>query len=425
MISYSYICPACRMSFPADQPVWRCDCGHYLDLEFHPIFLRDSLPDGKHLSGRKHLSDSRFISDCRPLWRYSGILPLDNPANAVSFDEGFTPLVPADYKGVNFLAKMEFLLPTGSFKDRGSAVMISRCRELGIKEIAEDSSGNAACSIAAYCSRASITANLFMPAGNSSGKSIQAGALGAKLHLVEGSRGECTEAALKKAQESYYASHAWNPLFIHGTKTIIYEIVEQLGWRVPDYIFMPVGNGTLLIGIFIGLGEMINAGLIDRMPKLIAVQSDRCAPLKDYFPDDQVFSNKNNSDYVVLSSENGENNFNDVSLKQTADQGVTEIVHDVASPLAEGILVREPIRIKQIIQAIRESGGGVVTVSDAEIKEALKAAFGQGLYIEPTSAAPVAALYKYKTRLDRNEIIVIPLTGSGMKTSAVISDLIR
>ncbi len=370
------------MAYPANMPVWRCECGHYLDLEFRPVLLRENL------------HDYRSLSCCNSLWRYSCVLPLDNPAGVISFNEGLTPLVPADYKGVNFLAKMEFLLPSGSFKDRGSAVMISRCRELGVKEIAEDSSGNAACSIAAYCSKAAISSNIFMPAGNSSGKSIQARALGAKLHLVEGSREDCTEAAIKKAQESYYASHAWNPLFLHGTKTIIYEIVEQLGWRVPDYIFIPVGNGTLLIGISIGLREIMSAGIIDRMPKLIAVQSDRCAPLKDYFPDDYNIFMGNNSGKEV-------------------------------SPLAEGILVRKPIRIKQIIQAIRESGGGVVTVSDAEIKEALKAVFSRGLYIEPTSAAPVAALSKYKARLHGNETIVIPLTGSGMKTSEVISDLIK
>jgi len=405
-MNYIYICSACSMAYPANLPVWRCECGHYLDLEFHPVF------------------DKGKLDDCKSLWRYSQVLPLDNPAGAISFDEGFTPLVQADYKGVNFLAKMEFLLPTGSFKDRGAAVMISRCRELGVKEIAEDSSGNAACSIAAYCSKAAISSNIFMPVGNSSGKSIQAKAYGAKLHLVAGSREECAEAAIRKARESYYASHAWNPLFLHGTKTIIYEIVEQLGWRVPDYIFMPVGNGTLMIGISIGLREMISAGVVDSMPKLIGVQSDRCAPLKDYFPDDYSISKEYNSDTVEYNPNNNERPSDNICKKQTFDQKKPGMVQTGVSPMAEGILVRGPVRIKQIVKAIRDSGGGVVTVSDTEIKEALKASFRQGIYVEPTSAAPVAALSKYKARLCGNETIVVPLTGSGMKTFAAISDLL-
>ncbi len=368
-MKYSLVCPSCGSAYPGGQPVWCCNCGSYLDLDFFPALDRENMPQGDNF------------------WRYSQIT-LEKPQKANYFNEGFTPMVKMVYSGIDFFAKMDFLLPTGSFKDRGAAVMIGKCKELGIEEIVEDSSGNAACAVAAYCRRAGIKANIYMPAGNSTGKSIQAGAYGAILHRVKGSRTDCANAALVAAGKSYYAAHAWNPFFLHGTKTIIYEISEQMQWKIPDYIFIPVGSGTMLLGIYLGLKELKNAGIIDRFPKLVAVQSNRCSPLKNYI------------------------------------EGIETIVPDKPS-IAEGIAIQKPVRLKQIIEAVTVSKGDFVAVDDSDIVEALKASALQGVYIEPTSASAIAALSQYKGKITKKEVVVVPLTGSGLKTSATISSLLN
>ena len=359
-----FLCPSCGAKYSVTKEVWRCECGNYLDLNYHPVLDRNKLN-----------------SDDRSFWRYRDVLPLNDMRNAISFGEGTTPLVQMEYAGTAFLGKMDFMLPSGSFKDRGASLMISKCKELGISEIVEDSSGNSACSVSAYCARGEIKANIFMPAGNSSAKSIQAASYGSEIHLIEGNRIDCANAALEAAKGSYYAAHAWNPFFIHGTKTIIYEIVEQLGWKAPDSIFIPVGSGSQLIGVYLGLLEMKEAGIIDKMTKLMAVQSNKCSPLKDF-----------------------------VEGKETP-------ITSGNPSIAEGIAIHRPVRLKQIIEAVQSSGGDFVTVDDSEIIDAMRASAKQGVYIEPTSASAVAAVNKYPQIIDRKEIAVVSLTGTGLKSS--------
>lgn len=365
-----FVCPVCGARYPTDKPIWRCECGSYLDLDYSPVL------------------DRNLLSDEKTLWRYSQVLPLDDFQSAISFNEGFTPLVPMDFWGVSVLGKFDFMLPTGSFKDRGAAIMISKCKELGIKEIVEDSSGNAACAIAAYCAKAKIKANIYMPAGNSSAKSFQARAYGAELHLIDGNRIDCANAAMEGAHKSYYAAHAWNPYFLQGTKTAIYEIVEQMKWNSPDYYFVPVGSGTQILGAYLGLLEMKRAGIIDHFPKLMAVQSNLCSPLKDYV------------------------------------DGKTTPITPHNPSIAEGIAIHKPIRIKQIIDAVQKTGGDFVVVDDTTIAEALNESALQGVYIEPTSAAAVAALKQYTGKIGKDENVVVSLTGNGLKTSAKINDLL-
>lgn len=366
---FNYICPECGKVIPADTPVWRCECGSYLDLDYMPVLDRSRLPEEKSM------------------WRYSQVLPLENINPALSFREGYTPLVPMEFWGVPVLGKLDYLMPSGSFKDRGAALMIHKCHEMGINEIVEDSSGNSACAVAAYCARAGIRANIYMPAGNSSAKSIQSRAYGAQIHLIPGSRTDCANAAIEGAKKSYYAAHAYNPFFLHGTKTVIYEIAEQMGWSVPDYYFTPVGSGSQLLGVYLGLKEMLNAGIIDKMPKLMAVQSNLCAPLKEF------------SEGRPLST-------------------------PVSQSIAEGIAIARPVRLKQIIEAVKETGGDFVIVDDTEIVEALRLSFAQGFYIEPTSAAAVAAVKQYAGKIRQNESVVVSLTGHGLKASAKIESLV-
>ena len=369
MIDCKFICPVCGATYPTTEPIWRCKCGSYLDLDFKPVLDRSRLPEEK------------------TLWRYSQVLPLDIKS-AISFNEGYTPLIPMEFWGMPIMGKLDFLMPSGSFKDRGAAIMISKCNELGIKEIVEDSSGNSACAISAYCAKAKIKANIYMPAGNSAGKTVQVRAYGSTLHLIEGNRIDCADAALEGATKSYYAAHAWNPYFLHGTKTVIYEILEQMDWQAPDYFFAPVGSGSQILGVYLGLQEMLSAGIINKMPKLMAVQSEKCCPLKDYV------------------------------------EGRPTLVSTHNPSIAEGIAIHKPIRLKQIVEAVQKTGGDFVTVDDTSIIEALKASAKQGVYIEPTSASAVAALKQYSGKVEKNAKVVVALTGNGLKASSKIDTLL-
>ncbi len=363
------ICPACGAQYPEDDVVWRCRCGSCLDLK------ETFLPDPKIFQG------SHFLQ------RYSSVLPLRDPKNAVSFGESTTPLHPMELYGIPVQVKMDYLLATGSFKDRGAAVMINKCRELGISRIVEDSSGNSASAVAAYSALAGIDAHIFMPEGNSSAKTIQVSTYGATLHKIPGNRSDCAMAAEEAAKESYYAAHTWNPYFLHGTKTVIYEIMEQMNWNPSGYIFIPVGSGTQLLGIWLGLKEMKRAGLIDTYPRLMAVQSEHCTPVKNF-----------------------------AQGKVTPELPKTPI-------LAEGIAIRHPARLSQILQAVKETGGDTVTVTDRDIVEGLQLAAKQGVYMEPTSAAAIAALKQYSNRLTKDDRVVVPLTGHGLKASSRIEQI--
>ncbi len=314
----------------------------------------------------------------------------------VSLGEGWTPLVSAHAYGTEFLAKLEFLAPTGSFKDRGTTVLVSFLKELGVESVVEDSSGNAAASLAAYCARAHIRCTIFVPAHASPAKLTQIRAYGAELIPVEGPRENASIAAQNAAHNSYYASHVYNPLIIEGTKTIAYELWEQLDRRAPDQMLFPTGHGTLLLGAYYGWRELLDAGLIERMPALHAVQAEACAPL-----------------YKIYTENLAE--LPDISFGET---------------MAEGIRIRRPVRWKAILKAVRETGGSVVTVSESEILAAQRALARQGLYVEPTSAVAVAGLSRgpHPQPLSRRSptgegcrrrgeglITVIPLTGSGLK----------
>ncbi len=364
------ICPSCGMQYPEDEVAWRCRCGSYLDLAFTPRF------------------DPACLEGPECFLRYKSVLPLSFPEKAFTFGERFTPLHPMVFYGVPVWAKMDFLLTTGSFKDRGAFMMVNKCRELGITRIVEDSSGNSACAMAAYSALAGIEAHIFMPRGNSSAKTVQVRTYGATLHKIPGNRADCARAAEEAAKNCYYAAHTWNPYFLHGTKTVIYEIMEQFLWQAPGVIIVPVGSGSQLLGIWLGLQEMKKAGVISRYPRLVAVQSEHCAPLKNH----------------------------------REGQLTPQLPKDPI--LAEGIAIRQPPRMRQILEAINETGGETVTVTDRQIVDALKASARQGVYIEPTSAAAVAAVEHYKGRLHKEDRVVVTLTGHGLKATPRIEQIL-
>ncbi|MBE3136959.1 MAG: threonine synthase [Thermoplasmata archaeon] len=315
------------------------------------------------------------------MWRYREALPIEHDKHIISFDEGFTPLVEEQFSGKKVLLKQDHLFPSGSYKDRGASVLVSKIKELGVKKVVEDSSGNAGAAIAAYCAKANITCDIYVPEKTSAGKLLQIEQYGAALHKIPGTREDTAKAVWLAAQSTYYASHYWNPFFFHGTKTCIFEIVEQLGWNAPDAIILPVGNGTLLLGTYIGLKELQREKIIDTLPKIIGVQAENCSPLAQAWKKHHQIKNP-------------------FTWKET---------------IAEGIAIANPVRAKDILHAIKETNGDIITVKEKDIINALHTTIQKGYYIEPTSAVAIAGFQKYPLR--KTEVAVVPLTGHGLKTS--------
>jgi threonine synthase len=367
------LCKACGKSYPLNAPVWRCECGGLLDIEFEAKF------DIKKISARKPT-----------LWRYREAIPVDSDASIVSFDEGFTPLLEMKFAGRTVYVKEDYLFPTGSYKDRGASVLLSRLKENGLKKIVEDSSGNAGAAIAAYAARAGMECDIYVPAGAPAGKGVQIRAYGATLVRVPGSREDTARAVKDAASSAYYASHSWNPFFFQGTKTFAYEVTEQLGWKAPDAVVLPVGNGTLLLGAFIGFNDLLQAGVIDRVPAVIAVQAENCAPLHAAF------------------------------TRTLA--GIPKIT--TRETIADGIAIAEPIRGSEIITAVRQSHGEFITVNEDEIRQAFRELGTEGIYVEPTSAATIAGLKKYLKTVSSGGVIVSTLTGSGLKETEKIAEIL-
>ncbi len=288
----------------------------------------------------------------------------------VSLGEVVTPVLRRRLGSVEACLKLDYLQPTGSFKDRGAFALINKLKELGIREVVEDSSGNAGAAIAGYCAAAGIKCNIYLPESTSPGKVKQAAAYKANIVKVPGTRDDTARAILKAAENTYYASHVYNPLFFEGTKSLAYELKDQVG--IPDYIFVPAGNGTMLLGAYIGFKEL------GRLPRIIAVQSENCAP-------------------------------------------VAAAYHGRPSPAfaptaAEGIAIREPRRQAEMIAAVRESKGDFITVDDAGVLAAQDLLGAMGIYIEPTAGAVVAGMLKYFAAGGDDKLtIVVPLTGSGLK----------
>jgi threonine synthase len=373
----SYRCPDCDRDWPADRPRWRCDCGGPLDLAPGPGLPRADIVAGE-----------------ASLWRYAASLALAGPPR-VSFGEGWTPLIRRDWQGTEIHFKLESLMPTGSFKDRGTAVMINHLLQVGVGPIHEDSSGNAGASIATYAAAANIPCRVYVPATAPRGKLVQIAVSGAELCPVPGARQDVTDAALAAAEagDSFYASHNWHPFFIEGTKTLAFELWEQLGLRVPDNILVPTGFGSNILGLERGFDQLERSGEIDRRPRLFAVQAANCA-----------------------------------AFAAAWAAGVESLAPFAAGPtIADGIATPKPVRPAAVLRALRRSGGGVCAVDEHEIMPALTALGRLGLFVEPTAATAGAALSRLLS--DRviapREITVVVLTGSGLKAAEKIGDLLR
>ena len=364
-------CQTCGTQYDIDAPIWACRCGGLLDVEVAPIFPVDSLA-------------------VRPatLWRYREALPLHPGTRPVSLGESMTPLLAVNAGDFKIYLKIDHLLPTGSFKDRGAAILLTKMRELGVTSAVEDSSGNAGAAIAAYAAAAGVSASIYVPASAPPAKMAQIRLFGARLVAVEGSRENTTAAAQAEAQQSYYASHVRNPFFLEGTKTAAFEVWEQLGRRVPDWIITPVGHGTMLLGLFNGFRHLVQAGVTGKLPRLIGIQTANCAPL--------------------------------VAAWETNPQSLPQVARN--DTIADGIAIARPPRWRQIVAAVRESKGYIAAVDDTAIWNAFNRWSRRGIAVEPTAASGLAFLDQWNTGGGprAGATVVVMLTGSALKTPVKI-----
>lgn len=363
-----FFCSSCKLSFPYHIPRWHCDCGAYLKLNFTPTFTRDSI-----------------VKERNNMWRYDGLYPIAYEDISISFDEGLTPLLPIAYDDFPIHVKLDSLMPTGSFKDRGTVMALNYLKNHGVTYITEDSSGNAASSVAAYSALGGLNCAVYVPAGNSSGKITQAKALGAEVHPTQGTRDEVALAA--QIHETSYAGHNWHPLFESGYKSVAYELWEQNDFSAPDYIFTPCGGGGLTMGLIEGFSDLLALGEIEHLPKIYPVQPENCNPIYRAF------------------------------------HGITETW--TATPtIAEGTSIAKPIKLEEIVAGVKKCGGEMLTVSDAATLAALKSTWQKGIYLEPTSAIAFAGFLQMKEKLSKNDKVVVMVSGNGLKASDKIAELL-
>ena len=360
-------CPDCGTVYEAgpDEP-WRCACGHPLEFADRP------LPEGRPLPLSK-------VDTSTGLWTFFEFLPIER---RVTFHEGFTPLVDVPEWDARF--KLEYVFPTGSFKDRGATTTLSRAVSLGVETVLEDSSGNAGAAIATYAARAGCEAEIYVPADVKQSKLMTIQRANARPVRVEGTREDVTAACIDAVAEGngWYASHVWNPAFLAGTMTFAFEVAAQRGWDVPDAIVLPVGHGTLFLGAYRGFTLLNEAGIVDGMPRLLGAQAAGYAPIVDAL--------------------GGETTAEDVE----------------ANDLADGIRIADPPRKAELLEAIDTTDGTAVSLCADRVETALDRLHRNGFYVEPTSAVAPAALQYFREVgvLDGDEDVVVPLTGSGLKT---------
>jgi len=370
----SYVDPRNGRRYPLEVPRWCSD-------ERTPLLVTPGAG----------LSRDDIDGRTRSLWRYQAALPvrIDRP---ISLGEGCTPLVEQAWGDLRPHFKLEWFNPTGSFKDRGSAVLLSFLRQIGVDAVLEDSSGNGGSSMGGLGAAGGMRVKILAPASTSPAKIAQVRAYGAEVQLVEGPRDESEAEAIRQSSATFYASHNWQPFFLEGTKSLAYELWEDFGFRAPDNIVVPVGAGSSLLGCAFGFRELLQAGQIARLPRLFVAQPQNCSPI-------------------------------DASFKAGVD---TPVARDVHKTIAEGTAIKNPMRLREIIGALRESGGGTIALTENELVAALRRLARQGLFAEPTSASAAAALDKLAGAgaIKPKETTVVILTGTGLKAATTVADLV-
>jgi threonine synthase len=372
-------CPSCAAEHDPDRVTNLCACGS-------PLLAGYDL-------GNVTVTRERVAQRPPTLWRYHELLPVRSPEHVVSLGEGMTPLVPlprlgAEYGVPRLLMKDEGLIPTGTFKARGAAVGASRARELGVTGIAMPTNGNAGAAWATYAARAGMRSLIAMPTDAPLITRRECEIAGAELHLVDGHIGQCGQLIARELADRpgfQDVSTLKEPYRLEGKKTMGLELVEQLGWRVPDVILYPTGGGVGLIGIRKALGELTELGWIDgRMPRLVAVQAAGCAPIV------RAFEHK----------------------ARKAEPWPDP--HTVAF----GLTVPRPLGDALILDALYDTGGTAIAIDDAQtLTEQARCARLEGAFICPEGAATLAAVRRLRESgwLDADEETVVLNTGAGIK----------
>ncbi len=344
-----FCCRRCERTYPWDTREFHCACGGLFDCE-----SVDQLP-------------SRFFA----------------AVQRISLGEGRTPLIPWNAGDPSVVVKMDHLMPTLSFKDRGAVLLVALAAATNAKQIVQDSSGNAGHSVAVYAARAGIACRIFVPENTSRHKIAAVRRTGAAVEVVSGSREDAATEAYQAAcgDQTFYASHVYNPLFFEGTKSMAIEVEQQLSGHVPDQWLLPVGNGTLVLGVARRLAEW-RASTGENLPsRIFAVQAANCAPIAAAFAA-------------------GEDDVSPYSGQPTA---------------ADGIAIAQPKRAAEVLAAIRASGGNVVVVEETTILPMQEKMQRAGWDVEPTTAATFAALELHGGAWQGQTLI--PICGSGIKSS--------
>ena len=378
---YSYLngleCSSCGRSHEVDLPQNVCSaCGKVL-------FARYDLGAVRRALRREELAAREPT-----LWRYHELLPVRDPTNVTTLGEGFTPLLPAPRLGeaiglARLLIKEEGLNPTGSFKARGMAVAVSRAKELGLRRLAAPSAGNAGAALAVYAARAGVESLVVMPADTPRVPLIETAVAGAQAYLVDGLINDAGRVV--RAQAGWFdVSTLREPYRAEGKKTMGYELAEQLGWELPDAVVYPTGGGTGLVGMWKAFDEMEELGWIDgRRPRMFSVQAAGCAP-------------------IVRAYERGERS---AELWQDA--------HTIASGLRVPVAIGDYL----MLDAIRDSGGAAIAVTDDEIRAATDLVGSrEGLWMAPEGAATAVGARKLRKqgKIGADERVVLFNTGAGM-----------
>lgn len=371
-------CPRCGRTHAADEPQNLCSCGTPLLVEYDLDLIRSTVtPEG-------------VAERPKDMWRYQEFLPVRDPESVVSLGEGFTPLrrLNAGVWGFDDLwVKDEGLNPTGTFKARGASCGISRARELGIKEVALPTAGNAGGAWACYGAAGGLEVHVAMPRDAPQLNRLECEMFGAEVTLVDGLISDAARVAGEGVRREgwFDVSTLREPYRIEGKKTLGFEIAEQLGWRMPDAIICPVGGGVGIIGLWRALLQLREVGWVSgALPRLIAVQAEGCAPIVRAF-----------------------------------DEGKAESEFwESPETFAVGLRVPKALGDFLVLRAVRETGGTAVAVTDAAIAEAMiSLATYAGVLACPEGAATLAAALVLKEigDLDSGERIVLINTGSGLK----------
>jgi threonine synthase len=359
----------------------RCSkCGHISDdlrdfkchLCGHPLNLQLGIDFKKTEIRKKDYS----------MWRYARFFPYVKEDDKVTSGEGWTPMVKLSD---DVFLKLESLNPTGSFKDRGSATLISALHKL-IKRakgrISEDSSGNAGASMAAYAARAGLEAEIYVPETVSGPKFIQIQSYGARVVKVSGSRQRVAEEAQKAETKKFYVGHILHPLFRDGIRSLAYEIAEQFGWDPPGRVYLPVSAGTLILGVIRGFEHLAKSNVIKGVPKIVACQTAQVSPL-----------------YHRLKN-----------LPYKPPEKVTSV--------ADALVSVNPPLLDIMVENLRRVKGDAVMVREEEILKAWQELGKKGFYVEPSSAVAYAAYKQHVAdgEISRKEKTCIVLTGMGLKS---------